>query len=233
MFGNKKPNLQQIFKDHKDELMMLVRNDFPSTQVADYFKSMELCHVDLLSRKYFMFGKTTLEPPMERIGKAQDYTLMMAAGLDDTELNELISLANEQMALSFAGKQNNAMVTIGAVFKAIQERKQMVLHIDLMYELAAVWIIREDELPHVWNDRIHKEKVATFKEEIRHDQSYNFFFQLPQLQLVKRLSNCTEQEWIQLCQESERQIAGMRNWIQYLQTSVKKSGIVRKTSANT
>lgn len=232
MFG-KKQTVEDFYKENKDKIMQLVRSDFPHKEAAEYFKSMDLVHVDLKGNKYFTFGKTTLEPPLERVAKAQDYILMMARGLDDSELNALIDLSSDQMGLAAAGKPNNAMVTIGAVFKAIQERSQMVMHIDLMYELAAVWVIREDENPHVWNDRIHKEKVKTFKEEIRQDKSYDFFFRLPQLKLVGELLKCTESEWIALCQDSTRQIEAMRKWIAWLSTSVKKSGNVRRTSVNT
>lgn len=231
MFDKKKqekPDLKKLYEAHKDEILSLVRMDLPKLEADEWFKNMTMKYIDSNGKKYYEFTAGTLQPPLERTAKAMDIMMMMSKGLSGEETLMMIDAISEQLALAFAQKKNNAFVNIGALLKAMTDRVNMPFHIDLMYEFVAVWKVREDELPHVFSQEIHEQKVKQFKIDNRGKNSF-FFFQVPELKMVNEHLKCTEAEWMQLCSESDRKIKGLREWIKILSTGAKQSQNTRKT----
>ncbi|OQA10896.1 MAG: hypothetical protein BWY67_01064 [Bacteroidetes bacterium ADurb.Bin397] len=231
MFDKKKqekPDLKKIYEAHKDEILSLVRMDLPKLEADEWFKNMTMKYVDGKGKKYYEFTAGTLQPPLERTAKAMDIMMMMSKGLSGEETLNMVDAISEQLALAFAGKKNNAFVNIGALLKAMTDRVNMPFHIGLMYEFIAVWKVREDELPHVFSQEIHEQKVKQFKEDNRGKNSF-FFFQVPELRMVNEHLGSTEAEWMQLCNESDRKIKALTEWIKTLSTGAKQSQSTRKT----
>lgn len=225
MFDKKKqekPDLKKIYADHKDEILKLVRDDLPKLTADEWFSNMTMSYVDGNSKKYYTFTSATLQPPLERTAKAMDLMVAMSKGLSGEETLMMVEACTNELALAFSGKKNNAFVNIGAILKAMTDRVNMPFHIDLMYEFVAVWSVREDELPHVFSQVIHEEKVKQFKIDNRGKNSF-FFFQVPQLKQVNERLGCTEADWMALCNESQRKIDGLNQWIKNLSNGVKSS----------
>lgn len=224
--------LKRIWEAHSDTFKRFMHEE--QQQFPDK-KGKKPTYIDSKGKAYYNLTSFTLEPPLERVAKGQDFLMMMSQGLSSHELNELIEVATSEMALAWAGKKNNAPVTVGAVFKAMQERSKMLLHIDLFYEYFAVYMIREDEEVGHFNQLIHEEKVKQFKEDNRGKNSF-FFFQIPETKRFFDAMKCTESEWMQQCEESQRQINALKEWIQLIKNKsigAKKSEILKPTEMNT
>jgi hypothetical protein len=234
MFGKKqeKVDLEKIYEQHKDEIMMLVRQDLPKLSAEEWFRNMTMVYVDGKGMRHWRFTAATLQPPLERTAKAMDIMMMMSKGLSGEETTKMVNACTNELALAFSGKKNNAFVNIGAILKAMTDRVNMPFHLDLMYEFLAVWTVREDELPHVFSQEIHEQKVKQFKEDNRGKNSF-FFFQIPELKMVNEHLRCTENEWMALCNESQRKIDGLNLWIQSLSNGVKSSQTTRQTEKHT
>lgn len=234
MFGKKqeKVDLKKIYEQHKDEIMMLVRQDLPKLSAEEWFRNMTMVYVDGKGMRHWRFTAATLQPPLERTAKAMDIIMMMSKGLSGEETTKMVNACTNELALAFSGKKNNAFVNIGAILKAMTDRVNMPFHLDLMYEFLAVWTVREDELPHVFSQEIHEQKVKQFKEDNRGKNSF-FFFQVPELKMVNEHLKSTESEWMALCNESQRKIDGLNLWIQSLSNGVKSSQTTRQTEKPT
>ncbi len=61
----------------------------------------------------------------------QDFLTMMSAGLDAKELESLIDIANNELALAFVGKKADVS-KIGVVLNQIKERQSMIVHDQLL-----------------------------------------------------------------------------------------------------
>jgi hypothetical protein len=212
--------------------MMLVRQDLPKLSAEEWFRNMTMVYVDGKGMRHWRFTAATLQPPLERTAKAMDIMMMMSKGLSGEETTKMVNACTNELALAFSGKKNNAFVNIGAILKAMTDRVNMPFHLDLMYEFLAVWTVREDELPHVFSQEIHEQKVKQFKEDNRGKNSF-FFFQIPELKMVNEHLRCTENEWMALCNESQRKIDGLNLWIQSLSNGVKSSQTTRQTEKHT
>lgn len=179
--------LSFIWKHYKKKFLALHHEDL--CRESKY--SLEWAHTDSKGRTYRRFTKADL--PLERVGKMQDFMDMMSSGLSESELDDLMTVADNELALAFAGKKAN-MSKVGWVFTEIRDRRNTVLHADLLYNFLAVQYIRDDEPVNEFVDWIHREKVAQFKEDNKDSSTY-FFFQVPELKLVNDFLKFTESEW--------------------------------------
>jgi hypothetical protein len=230
MFGTKQtPDLKKLWEENKEFFLKQMHLD--QAKYPDK-KGMIHAFIDSKGQSYYRIQSGTLAPPFERVAKAQDYLVMMSRGLDDSEIDMLIEAAHSELALAFANKPNKAPIVVGSVFKAMQERKNMLLHIDLYYEYFALWVIREDEEVGSFNQEIHDQKVKQFKEDNRGKNSF-FFFQIPELKAVNELLKSSESEWMQQCEESQKKIDNLKNWARSLSTGAKKSAALKQTETST
>lgn len=234
IFGKKETqtpasDLRKIYDLYSDQFKKFFHED--QAKYPDK-KGMEVKYIDGKGQAYYRLEQFTLQPPLERIGIAQDIMLMMARGLDDSEMQMLIDAANDELALAYAGKKNRAPVVVGAIFKEMENRKNLLLHINLLYEYLAVFTIREDEEIGSFNRDIHDEKVKQFKEDNRGKNSF-FFFQIPELKRVHEALKSSELEWMKHCEESQRQINALKTWVANIGSGAKKSEQTSKTATST
>ena len=156
IFRKKQPDLKQIWKDHRDELLKLYAAEVPQGDKV----SMDKALVDLDGKVYYRFTGSSTIIPLERMGKMQDFLTMMSAGLDEKELTALIDVANGELAMALAGKKAD-VIKIGAVLNQIKERQQMILHDQLMWQFMAVQLVREDEPPAKFIQKINQQLDIT------------------------------------------------------------------------
>ena len=224
IFRKKQPDLKQIWKDHREELLKLYAAEVPQGEKV----SMEKALVDLDGKVYYRFTGSSTIIPLERMGKMQDFLTMMSAGLDEKELTALIDVANGELALALAGKKAD-VVKIGAVLNQIKERQQMILHDQLMWQFMAVQLVREDEPAARFVQKIHDEKVEALQQLYYQHPDYAFF-QTPELRLLNELLRCSPQDWETLLVSSIRERDRLKRMISYLR-GAKGSAAAKKTIA--
>lgn len=131
---------------------------------------------ELEGKKYYVFNKAT-DLPINRYEAQQVVLIQLENRLTNAELQKLVEIgeAAAEAAIN-AVKQKDKISNITTVFWVLKELKSrnenLMFHPELLCELAACSIIREDEDPTVINDVIHKEKVSSF---MRQGGSADFF----------------------------------------------------------
>lgn len=210
IFKKKKPDLKQMWKDHREELLKIYAAEIPQGDKLN----MEKALVDLDGKVYYRFTGSSTIIPLERMGKMQDFLTMMSAGLDEKELSALIDVANDQLALALAGKKAD-VVKIGAVLSQIKERQQMILHDQLMWQFMAVQLIREDEPAAQFIQKIHDEKVEALQQLYYQHPDYAFF-QTPELKLLNDMLRSSQQDWETLLVNSIRERERLKKMISLL-----------------
>jgi hypothetical protein len=223
IFRKKQPDLKQIWKDHRDELLKLYAAEVPQGDKV----SMDKALVDLDGKVYYRFTGSSTIIPLERMGKMQDFLTMMSAGLDEKELTALIDVVNGELAMALAGKKAD-VIKIGAVLNQIKERQQMILHDQLMWQFMAVQLVREDEPPARFIQKIHDEKVESLQQLYYQHPDYAFF-QTPELKLLNELLRCSPQDWETLLLSSIRERDRLKKMLSYLR-GAKGSANDKKTT---
>lgn len=187
-------NIQSFYNKRKTEFSKLVALD---QNVAFDIGSMEYSLVDLSGKKYYSFPES-LALPLERLGKVEEYLQWITSGLT----GDTVEMFCDEMdkLLSDGLKTGKNAAKIGLLLSEIRERKNMAIPVELMYNLLAVQIIREDENPEVFNNQIHLEKIIALKE--LNDQTGGFFFGLKELKKLQDLFNMSPEKWSEYWENS-------------------------------
>lgn len=153
---------------------------------------------DLSGKKYYEFSQD--KPlPLERFGEQTRILQYYTKGFSEQE--EMLILDEMEKSLSAGLKDTKSIARIAFLIGEMRDRKKIVIHTGLLYELVAVQWVREDEMPETFNSKIQSEKVSAFKEYVAQHGSY-FFFQSAPLKKLNHLLNMSETEWTTLFHES-------------------------------
>ena len=159
---------------------------------------LEKCFTDSTGRTYYKFPEA-MSLPIERLGKLQEFMMWMSAGLTANELDLLLDEADKALTAGLTQGKNASK--IGFVLSQIRDRKNMVIHTELLYNFLAVQVIRDDEATEYFNNAIHLEKIEQFKKETADGKTYDFFLQIG-LKKLNDLFNMSEAEWNQFWGDS-------------------------------
>jgi hypothetical protein len=208
-----------IYKLFKTQLNLLIASEQCRPKG---FVNMEQIFIDSKGKKYYKF-KTFNEMPLERIGRFNTFLMWLNMGLGTFTIQgkkqvleiDLI-LSEIKSVLENGLKQGNAVTRISSMISEIEDRKNMVIHSELLYNLLAVQWIREDEHIDTYDANIQIEKINQFKEEVAKSNSY-FFFVKANLKEVLPYLEMKKEEWMLLWAESEARIKALQ---QYLSTKL-------------
>lgn len=163
---------------------------------------------DLNGYNYYSFPKETAIP-IVRLGKLQEFYTWLSAGLTGSELESMVDYADK--ALSNGLKDGKGMAKIGFILSEIRERKNMVVHPEIYYNILAAQLIRHDEDINDWNNEIHLQKVESFKEL---DKVSDTFFLLTHKLLAQfDLSSITKKQLHDLFEKASIKIQAMKEML--------------------
>lgn len=154
--------------------------------------------------KYYRFPKET-NLPMERFSQSLALLEMLSCGLSGKEMERILSAMETAIAAGLSNPKNAGIVS--TYVHIIRERQDNIIHRDLLLNIAATWIVRDDENPSIINKDIHDAKLATFEAmcgEASHD-----FFTLADIDPLMPLLTMSPQEFQQLWEYNTVQIQSL------------------------
>lgn len=152
---------------------------------------------DLDGNSYYSFPKD-VALPVVRLGKLQEFYTWLSAGVTGEELEKMIDAADK--ALTNGLKDQKGVAKIGFILSELKDRKNMVLHPELYYNIIAAQTIRHDEKINEWNNEIQMQKVDAFK--LMDKESDTFFLATHELLLQLNSSSITRTQLQNLLAES-------------------------------
>lgn len=152
---------------------------------------------DLKGNGYYKFPKE-LGLPMVRLGKLNEYIKWLSSGIDGAELDKMLD--NADKALTDGIKTGKNAAKIGFIISEIKDRKNMIIHDELFYNIIAVQIIRHDESPTEFNNEIQMEKVDAFRK--LNETNDTFFLNISEYLKALNWSNITREELVDILQNS-------------------------------
>jgi hypothetical protein len=164
---------------------------------------------DLDGNAYYSFAKD-VSLPVVRLGKLQEYYTWLSAGVTGEELEKMIEAADS--ALTNGLKDAKGMAKIGFILSELKDRKNMVLHPELYYNIIAAQVIRHDEKVNDWNNEIQMQKVEAFKEMDKYSDT--FFLATHELLMQLNSLSITRQQLHDLLEESTLRIKAMKEMLQ-------------------
>ena len=160
-------------------------------------ESLIFSFIDLDGNTYYKFPKD-LSLPMVRLGKLQEYMQWLSSGVTGVELDKMLDACDN--ALMNGLKNNNGFAKIGFILAELRDRKKMIIHDELFYNIIACQIIRHDESPTVFNNEIQMQKVIAFRK--LNEQNDTFFLNINEYLAALNWSNITKDELMNLLMDS-------------------------------
>lgn len=191
----KQRTIERLWKEHKTDFLKLHALEQSRNKTI---KDLEFAFTDLQGKSYYQFPQDSPMPTV-RFGPLTDRLMWMDGGFHK---KELLAIKEEIVKTALAATKNLELLgTVIALGEELGSRSEAVLHTELLYEIVAIGLVREDENPEVFNERIQAEKVKAFKEFVLERGSY-FFFQKFPLKELKHLKEMSETEWAQYWHDS-------------------------------
>jgi len=164
---------------------------------------------DLDGNSYYSFPKD-VSLPVVRLGKLQEFYTWLSAGVTGDELSKMVDVADA--ALTNGLKDQKGMAKIGFILSELKDRKNMVLHPELYYNIIASQLIRHDEKINDWNNEIQMQKVEAFK--LMDRESDSFFLATHELLMQLSSLSITRQQLHDLLDESILRTKAMNEILQ-------------------
>lgn len=180
--------VQKLWQRHRGEFLRL--HSLEQSQVIT-LKDLTLAFVDLKGISYYQFPEGA-PLPTERYGKLTEYLMWMDGGFHKAELLNMKDAMNK--AFIAAAKDLTKLSVVGYLIEELGSRSEMVVHTELLFNMVAVTMVRQDENPEHFNEMIHAKKIIAFKEFVA-ERGSNFFFMKFPLKELKHLRELSESEW--------------------------------------
>jgi hypothetical protein len=193
----------KIFKRHKSD---------PS---APTIKDLEYTFTDDDGVRWFRFP-TTLQFPLDRHAKRADIIGWMSAGLTNTELNKLLTIAESELEALVRGEKGSLSRAAAAIMEA-KNRQSLALHHELMYQFIAVHYVIEGENINIVSDHIMDKKIEALKKMVAGGRLLDFF-QLPEVTNICNTIGLSSDEFQMLWSESIAQMKVLNQKINYLKS---------------
>lgn len=152
---------------------------------------------DLDGKGYYKFPKD-LALPMARLGKLQEYMTWLSAGITSDELDKMLDLADKSLIDGLKTGKNASK--IGWIVSELRERKKMIVHEELFYNIIAIQIIRDDESITDFNNDIQMDKVQAFKK--LNTENDTFFLNISEYLKALNWSNISREELLNILKDS-------------------------------
>jgi hypothetical protein len=132
---------------------------------------MEKIFVDSNGIQYYTF-KDRFSIPIMRFQEMEKRVMLLQHSLSDRN----IDLFCDAMEKALNKGKNTDIATIGHLVKELRSRKEILLNEDMMFDLVALWYIKEGEDTSKVDEVLHAEKIAQFKKDSV-GGLYDFFYQ--------------------------------------------------------
>jgi len=165
--------------------------------------------------------------PLERFAMSMTLLERLSSGLSGSEMDKILNEMEKALAAGLSNPKTAALM--GAYIHVIRERQNTVIHRDLLLNIAATWIIREDENPAVVNPDVHQQKLSVF-EELSKGGAHDFFYNLG-IEPLMPLFNISVDEFQTLWEYNNMELRKLNEALRQL-SSHRKAGLREQPTAS-
>ena len=159
--------IKLLFKLFKDDFLKLAFHE--QSKPID-FDTLEMKFIDSNGKKYYSFSKDD-DIAILRKGRLELHLKELQMGLSSDNLDAIL----DYMEKALNKGQSPDIAKIGHAIIEIRNRKQTLIHPEILFNLVATLYIREDENPGLIDEEIHDQKVQQFKKDSQ-GGLYDFFY---------------------------------------------------------
>lgn len=166
--------IKWLYNRYKSDFIKLYQEE---CRPKSNFANMEYRFTDSNGKKYYGFTDE-MAMSMDRFGYWEEFMIWWSNGLSEKIMHEYLDVIDDAIEQGILPKKDrdknkfSPAVIIGVVSKQIRSAKDMSKPYDLVMNMLACQLIREDEDLLTYNKAIQKEKVKQFMEEVENDNAF-------------------------------------------------------------
>lgn len=157
------------------------------------FTNVKYFHKDSNGYKWYEFNDKMGMPPLRYV-MLQKFISIWNLNLSDKQLDDLIELANSTIEDGLQKKVNGKhinLLKIAGILNEIQSRREYIRPFELLADLIAINLLREDEDYYIFDNKIHLEKKEYILQEAKKKEVFFMNTTIFQ-QLTKQSINSSE-----------------------------------------
>lgn len=194
-----------VYRLFKKELTQMVWDETYKPDRMRGLKFVMVCE----GHKFFVYNNL-FDVPIERMGRVQDYIIQLNRVVSNDELGNFIQNMEQALFNATSGDKVKDLAKIGFLIGELKSRKEMLLHPEIMMELAGALYIREDQDPAEWNDEFEHKKVDMFRKNYTSGQLYDFFVTGGLSQFFPNFESL-EKDWMVLWEQSQIRLQAIQD----------------------
>ncbi len=113
--------------------------------------------------------------PLERFALTMSLMERLSSGVSGKEMDMILTEMEKGVAAGLSNPKNAA--NVASLIQVLRERNDTVIHRDILLNIAAAWIVRDDEKVETVNPDIHQQKLDTF-EALSKEGAHDFFYRM-------------------------------------------------------
>jgi hypothetical protein len=196
-----------LYKLFKKELTQLVWDETYKPDTMRGLKFAMVCE----GHRFYVYSNL-FDVPIERMGRVQDFIIQLNRVVSNGELENFVDKMEKALFAATAGDKVKDLAKIGFLIGELKARKEMLLHPEIMMELAGALYIREDQNPAEWNDEFEHKKVEMFRNNYTSGQLYDFFVTAGLSQFFPNFESL-EKDWMILWEQSTARLQAMEEML--------------------
>ena len=157
------------------------------------FEDLEYAFTSNSGKKYYSYQSLTIPPTRET--KKNEYIMWLSSGVTSKQLDDLLDLAEQAIedgVVKLKDKKRFNIIILSAIIHEIRTRKN-VNNTEVIYNILAVTLVREDENPSKFDEEVQEQKVKEFMEDAEGEN--RFFFAMPELSRYCGSLNISKENW--------------------------------------
>lgn len=157
------------------------------------FDKLELAFVNEDKKKYYRFPDA-MALPLERNSKLTEFIYLYSMGVSSESFDKLLDIIDENLQNGLTDKKVKSASKIGAIVQQMRWRKGMCVPVELLYNILALQLVREDEKPEVYDNELQMKKVIDLKGLVE-NYGCGFFLGWKELKMLFDFTTKSESEW--------------------------------------
>lgn len=200
-----------IYKAFKKQFNQIVWDETYKPDKMRGLKFAMICE----GHRFYVYNNV-FDVPIERMGRVQDFIIQLNRVVSNEELATFIENMEKALYESTSGDKVKDLAKIGFFIGELKSRKEMLIHPEIMMELAGALYIREDQDPAEWNDEFEHKKVEMFRKNYTSGKLYDFFVQAGLTQFFPNFESL-EKDWMILWEQSTARLKAMEEFLKSYQ----------------
>ncbi len=212
--------------NHPDFKKKAIEYAFSQQGKPKSFNGLTQVFIDSEGRKYFKHEDDVMLP-FQRLSALKVCMSELNSRISAGELTEFLD-AMEKGLMSLASTKKGEVAgasKIGWLISEIKWRRDNLIHEDLLFKLASIIYIREDEDPAIIDSAIEEQKITQFKKDSagREGGTWAFFFRAPLKEYIP-FTITSEDDWTEYLKTSEMRMKAEKKMMESFRTAPVSSG---------